>query len=62
MQVCKLNVFVFILINVIFSGFQVVRLRSCGDRIVGTIVPDSCVNPIIQMLTTESENFTEASF
>ena len=54
--------FVFILINVIFSGFQVVRLRSCGDRIVGTIVPDSCVNPIIQMLTTESENFTEASF
>ncbi|KAK4029142.1 protein strawberry notch [Daphnia magna] len=46
-----------------FGGkMQVVRLRSGGIRIVGTVVPSSCMPQIIKLLTEESENFSEEVF
>lgn len=41
---------------------QVVRLRTDGLRIVGTVVPPSCMSTIIKLLTEESENVSEESF
>nr|CAH0110931.1 unnamed protein product [Daphnia galeata] len=46
-----------------FGGkMQVVRLRSGGIRIVGTVVPSSCMPQIIKLLTEESENVSEEVF